>query len=64
MESTELFPAVQMSDCSGENRSIPDSSQQGPQLSQQGNLQQDQDQDQDFSAWCQENLQNVIRWEL
>jgi hypothetical protein len=57
MESTELFPAVQMSDCSGENRSIPDSSQQGPQLSQQGNLQQDQDQDQDFSAWCQKNLQ-------
>jgi hypothetical protein len=54
MESTEPLPAVQMSYCSAENRSIPDSSQQGPQLSQQGNLQQDQDQD--FSAWCQENL--------
>jgi hypothetical protein len=55
MESTELFPAVQMSDCSGENLSIPDFSQQGLQLSQQGDWQQDQDQD--FSVWCQENLQ-------
>ena len=56
MEPTELFPAVQMSDCSGENRSIPDSSQQDLQFSQQGDRQQDRDQDQDFSAWCQENL--------
>jgi hypothetical protein len=53
VESTELFPAVQMSDCWGENRSIPDSSQQGPQLSQQGDWQQYQDQDQDFSNICE-----------